>query len=216
MTSKSRTILAIVVLVCVGIGIATYVHVSKQKYGAVGNIEQYLPYVLYNGGINTALPIQTSAGITMTGLASLLVNLGTTVVNNFTQGGSGYSQTITTTGALTAAQFCASTAILVPQSVVSPITITYPTAAAAYTACAAVPGGWQEQWIDNESSVTVTIATSTNDNINIMVASTTGAVKVTTPFPQTVPASTSLRIEGTFPDSTHLNQYGELYVRAYK
>lgn len=43
--------------------------VSSGTLGAVGGqlIEQYDPYVRYNGGINSALPIQTSSTVTSAG-----------------------------------------------------------------------------------------------------------------------------------------------------
>lgn len=48
----------------------------RQAFGAVGGqlIEQYDPYVLYNGGINTALPIKTTSTIQIGASGSQLSN----------------------------------------------------------------------------------------------------------------------------------------------
>lgn len=64
MSNKNLTYGMIVVGIIAIIGVFTpLVKSLKSSFGAVGGqlIEQYEPYVLYNGGINTALPFQTSS-----------------------------------------------------------------------------------------------------------------------------------------------------------
>jgi len=65
---KYAGIVALVVSIVVAVKV--FAPIQANTLGAVGNqlIEQYDPYVRYNGGINSALPIQTSG--TLTGGAS--------------------------------------------------------------------------------------------------------------------------------------------------
>lgn len=64
MTNKNLTIGLLITLVIAIIGIFTpFVQSLTSSFGAVGGklIEQYDPYVRYNGGINTALPFKTTS-----------------------------------------------------------------------------------------------------------------------------------------------------------
>ena len=58
----------VVAIVCV-FGIAKLTTGSSSNFGAVGGMlaEQYLPFVMANGGYNSALPIQTTSTITSAG-----------------------------------------------------------------------------------------------------------------------------------------------------
>lgn len=72
MTLKERVIHGLIVgviaavVVIGGLYIVQQTSDSEASLGVVGSqlIEQYVPYVLYNGGINSALPIETSSTIT--------------------------------------------------------------------------------------------------------------------------------------------------------
>ena len=61
---KYAGIVALVVSIVVAVKV--FAPIQANTLGAVGNqlIEQYDPYVRYNGGINSALPIQTSGTLT--------------------------------------------------------------------------------------------------------------------------------------------------------
>lgn len=75
MTNKTTSVVSVIALVLAVIGIG-YTHFATArpsvKLGAVGGqlIEQYDPYVLYNGGINSALPIKTSSTLTSAGVTN--------------------------------------------------------------------------------------------------------------------------------------------------
>ena len=75
---------------------------SGQSFGAAGNLlaEQYIPYVLYNGGYNSAKDIKTTALLTSTG--TFTVGASGTAVSQVIKGscaltGMDVSQTATTT-----------------------------------------------------------------------------------------------------------------------
>lgn len=125
--------------------------------------------------------------------------------------------TITTSRQITPAEFCGTTSILIPQSVVSPITITLPAATSTYVACGAVAGGWSNQYIVNESSVAVTIATSTGGSgISFFVASSTvyaGTLNAGATFPFVIAASTTVMQNGLYTGSSGLNLYTTVLKR---
>lgn len=78
------SILALVISVIVGfIALKT----SGVSFGAAGNqlIEQYIPYVLYNGGINTNLPIETGDDLTVDG-GSATITSSNTATSTLTAG----------------------------------------------------------------------------------------------------------------------------------
>lgn len=213
----------VIIALVVGITGLFFPRQADSIFGAVGGklIEQYDPYVRYNGGINTALPFQTTSTIISTGIvtfANLVINTGTTVVNNLVQGGNGYSLTIssasTASQTITAFQFCSTASVLIPQTSTTSITITYPTITGLLAVCQGVAGGWSEQFIDNESSFPVTIATS-SAGFNLYVASSTGLAKVSVQYPPVIAPTSTLKVTGQFTDSTHINMYQDLYQRSY-
>lgn len=64
MTNKqSWIVLGIAGILLLIVGFTVGKSPKVASFGAVGGqlIEQYMPYVLYNGGINTALPFQTTS-----------------------------------------------------------------------------------------------------------------------------------------------------------
>lgn len=91
--------------------------------------------------------------------ASTAVNtlLGTTITNELIQGAGGFSapSPISTSTSLTAAQFCATTAIKVINTPAN-ATLTLPTATSTWLACGSpAAGSWSTQVIINDSTNTV-------------------------------------------------------------
>ena len=68
---------------------------SGQSFGAAGNLlaEQYIPYVLYNGGYNSAKDIETSANFEVGGTSTL--------TGDVTLSGGDNALVVTTTNAAT-------------------------------------------------------------------------------------------------------------------
>lgn len=204
---------------------------TPVAFGAVGGqlIEDVMPYVRANGGINSGLPISV-AGATLTSTATFLGNIiqagatslvaifpGTVLENNVVQSYSGYSTTTTASQTIPVASFCTTATVLVPPSVVSPITITLPQASTTYAGCGAAVGGWSTQIIDNESSVAVTLATTTGafgiQGIKFMYASGTPATAGAAAWPPTINASTTMILSGQYSSTTTLNAYITMYNR---
>lgn len=227
------------VLVAIVMVRAYFPGVSKN-FGAVSGMlaENYIPYILYNGGYNSALPLQTSSTITatgavtagsivassatitgniiQTGASSIALFPGTTFINNAVNAYLGYSQTVTGNVSVTVAQWCAGTAIQIP--VGSPaLTITLPSATSTYIGCGVqTTGGWSTQLIDNESSNTVTFATTTgmnNGDFNFYFATGTPAV-----YPPKLLASSTMAFTGQYSSSsprTLLNIYMQVFNRPF-
>jgi hypothetical protein len=78
MTLKDIIWGAVVVVVATAITLTILGLISGNgknvNFGAAGNLlaENYIPYVLYNQGYNSAKPIQTTSTLSISGLASLL------------------------------------------------------------------------------------------------------------------------------------------------
>lgn len=210
---KNKIILGVAVLLMTMFVIGGYFfpRVGRGLAGAIGSATNFYSIVLDSGITFGGTLVQTG------GAAAVAILPGTTVLNNTVYGSAGYSSTITTSRQITPAEFCGTTSILIPQSVVSPITITLPAATSTYVACGAVAGGWSNQYVVNESSVAVTIATSTGGSgISFFVASSTvyaGTLNAGATFPFVIAASTTVMQNGLYTGSSGLNLYTTVLKR---
>ena len=119
-------------------------------FGAAGNLlaEQYIPYVLYNGGYNSAKPIATTDTLTAT---------GDTNVSNFVSGGASMATTTNDAGTFTAAQVCDNNLIVATPNV-GAVTLTFPTTAQLVADC--LPTIGDEKTIRLQNATTTTGAAS--------------------------------------------------------
>ena len=80
--TKWAGIVALVISVVVGIKVFAPVSFS-HSFGAVGNMlaENYDPYIRYNGGFNTALPVTTSGALTTGSLSVPTTNAATSTTS---------------------------------------------------------------------------------------------------------------------------------------
>lgn len=82
--TKTKIIIGAVVAAAVGLVIGYFAfHSSPQLVGGLVGVkyaEQYNPYIKYNGGYNSLLPIQTTGGTNFTG-GSVIGSSGTTINN---------------------------------------------------------------------------------------------------------------------------------------
>lgn len=164
MTKSKIALLAIVALV-IGFTLGVYGdRVSNpSSLGRTAYDPLYQVGDLYNG-LNQTL-IAHSGNIvgpiiqTVTTYVNIMYNL---VTNTFTQGASGFSQTFATSTTLTGAQFCATTNQRWLNTTAA-ATATMPAATSSWIACGSPAGygGWQNQWITNDSTNTVTYVAGT-------------------------------------------------------
>lgn len=112
MANKIAIVLSVLALVLSGYAVASLPSMSSPTLGAVGVklIEQYDPYVKYNGGINTALPIQTSSFLTS---STLKLTNGTFCTNFYA------------TSTATALHLVASTTPTLPHGAAAVVTANY-------------------------------------------------------------------------------------------
>lgn len=230
---KYAGLAALAIVIIVGVKVYS-IGAPQVAFGAVGGqlLEDVMPYVRANGGINTAYPIQTSSTITssggiFTGAVTFLGNIiqagantlvavfpGTVILNNLIQSSGGYSNTYTTTAAVTVAQWCAGTSIQIASSTAAAFTLTLPAASSTYATCGAATGSWSDQIIDNESSYNITLATTTGGNgIRFFDATGTPATGIT--YPPFIAASSTVRFTGQYISTSTLNAYMLTYSRPY-
>lgn len=129
---------------------------------------------------NTAVDINGNlAGqIIQTSLSNVNVITGTTVTNDLIQGSAGFALTLSTSTALTAAQFCAATSIRVVGTPAA-MTLTLPAATSSWLACGSPnAGSWSTEIIVNDSTNTVTIAGGTGVSLRNGSSSTAIASNV--------------------------------------
>lgn len=183
---------------------------AKALFGEIGtrfpNGLMVGPVSATTWSVNAAGVMTVAGAIVQTGGASAVTILpGLVAANNIIQASGGYAQTISTNTTVTVPQWCAGTAILIPQGAPA-LTITLPAASSTFAAqasggCGGVAGAWTDQLIDNESSNTVTFATTTGGaNMNFYFATGTPAV-----YPPKLLATSTIRFTGQYPDSTHVN-----------
>lgn len=210
---KNKIILGIAALLVTVFVIGGYFFLKggRSLAGAIGSATNFYSIVLDAGITIGGTIVQTG------GTSAIAIFPGTTLLNNTVFGASGYSSTITTSRQITPAEFCGTTSILIPQTVVSPITITLPAATSTFVACGAVAGGWSNQYLVNESSVAVTIATSTGGSgISFFVASSTlysGTLNAGSAFPFVIAASTTVMQNGLYTGSSNLNLFTTVLKR---
>lgn len=114
MKEKIVSVIAVIALLVSIIAVIPQFRQTAVEYGAAGGmlIENYLPYVLYNGGINTAKDVNVT---------------GTTTVEQLTTGGTVTSSSTTATvGTLSQAEVSAGTYLFTPNT--SAVTLTLPLA----------------------------------------------------------------------------------------
>lgn len=155
--------------------------------------------------------VTLNAGITQTNPASVNILLGTSVFNNLVQSGAGFSLTLSTangtTQFITAAQFCTTASVLIPQTSTTTLRIVLPAATSTLATCGASLGSFADQLIDNESSAAVTIGTTTGETarqgVQMYFASSTNQTTVGSAYPMTstgivIPATTTLSQRGQY------------------
>lgn len=230
---------AIVVIGIIAIAGLFFPRQTMQLAGSVGGklIEQYDPYVRYNGGTNTALPIQTSSNITGTSLsgvfswAGTMVSTATLAVNNFVVSVVGWSLTLSTANGnsqtLGVTAFCGAATTITPITSTTTLTITLPSATSSAAACnggnAVALGSFSTQLITNESSNVLTFATTSGEvkgqGVQFDFASSTvftnAAASPGYPFTSTglaVPASTTVEMIGQFSGTSTANAILRIHV----
>jgi hypothetical protein len=194
-------LVAVVAIVALCFGISAYVQQvpvdsnGDIKFGASGNMvaEDYIPYVMYNDGYNSAKDIKTSANLSaaagtftgamlfsgaITASSGLNVSAGDTFANNFVQGGAATAVTVSTTAqtdvpnTLSAAQICDQSYLpITPGNTTTPH-VKFPTAAALYADCLTTNGDTKSVYFYNTSGVTSTLFI-VNTSGTLMFASTT-------------------------------------------
>lgn len=134
---------------------------QHQPLGASSGNQHYNTEYFYNtdtgtskGAINT--PVGTYTNI-----------LGVLLAGDIIQGVNGWSQTLTATTTITAANFCSGTSILIANTT-GTITVTLPAATTTWVACGSPTfGGWSTQLIANESTNTVVVAGGTGTYVRV-------------------------------------------------
>lgn len=174
--------------------------------GVYNQVTNYFKEGLVVGGASQ-FSISSAGAITTSG--NIIQTSGATVVNNLVQGSAGYAQTLSTavgtSFAITPAQWCTSTSLLVPVSNTTTITITLPAASTTYATCGASVGSWSTQIVENESSFQVTYATSTGGNGITFFTATSSSANLG--YPPKVMASTTQMATGLYTSSSALNLY---------
>lgn len=211
MTNK---IIAIGVVILLIIGVVVYVNIhtsGTKKSGA-------LPITA-----TTYTDLNVTGSYYANGTAIInslgnIITLGTSVFNDVIFGAAGFSTTYSTANGtsqnITLAQFCSGTALLVPNTSTTTLTLTYPAATTTFAGCGGVAGSWSNEIFDNESGSAITFATTTGGSgVTFFVASTTAAAVGVPAWPPRLLASTSMIITGQYVDSSHLNLYITQYQR---
>lgn len=221
MTATQKTALVVVGALIAGAIVGLLLSGSRAEpsvSGVYNNVTNYFKEGIVAGGggqfsVSSVGAILTSANIVQTA--------GVTAVNDLVQGSAGYAVTLSTaTGgtntliganifALTPAQWCVGTSVLIPASNTTTVTLQLPAATTTYAACGATAGSWAHQIIDNESSFTLTYATTTGGN-GITFFTATGTTYTLTPK---VFASTTEDFMGLYTSSSALNAFRTSFYR---
>lgn len=156
------TVVVIILVCAVGFLFAGQ---SSQNLTASGNGENFYtaPNFLqgFFVGPRQQLRISNLGNLVDTVTTAVHVLLGSLITNSLTQGAQGFSNTFSTSTAITAAQFCATTNMKFLGSAQSGavMTSTLPSATSSWVACGSPAGfgGWQGQILTNDSTSTINI-----------------------------------------------------------
>lgn len=156
---------------------------------AILYIEQYVPVVKYNGGLQTALPVTLENSLTLTGsgvttlggslsVAGMTTFTGGITLENATFQNYTNKAAINATGTATAAQVATG---YITSTSAAATTITLPTGTLLGAATGAIKGTTFDLFVDNTGGAnTVTIAVAVNGILSSLATSSTTAFGVLT------------------------------------
>lgn len=159
--TKIKIALGAVALLVIGFALGVYGDraSNSQSLGRSAYDPLYQVADLYQGSNQTLIARGGYlVGPLLQTVASYINVLSNVVTNNLTQGSGGFTGNFTTSTTLTPAQFCGTTNERWLNTSAA-ATGTLPAATSSWVACGSPAGfgGWQNQWITNDSTNTVTI-----------------------------------------------------------
>lgn len=177
-------VIAIVALLLAGYAVTKTGLVSNGSpaFGAAGNLlaENYIPYVMYNGGYNSAKDLTISGSSAFSGVATFASTVGITGLTTL-DGGSLLSNTNSTSTLATAYTLVAAdiqnydTVMMVPN--IGALTITFPATSSITTFLPTAGDSQRQCWYNATGTVAATIIFAAGTGWDFEVASSTAGTQ---------------------------------------